>query len=80
MLPLPVTVPTVPLPFDTPSTVQVTAVLVAPETEAVRETEVDTFIVAEAGLKATETGAGARTLMTLEAVAPALAALVAFTV
>jgi hypothetical protein len=80
VFPLPVTVPTVPFPFVTPSTVHVTAVLLAPETVAVMATDVETSIVVEAGLKVTEVGAGANTLMTLEAATPALATLVAFTV
>jgi hypothetical protein len=53
LFPVPVRVPTVAFPFWTPSTDQVTAVLVEPLTVAVRSSELPASRVAEVGLKVT---------------------------
>lgn len=78
VFPEPVMVPTVALPFWTLSTDQVTAVLVEPETAAVRERVLPVLRLAEAGLK--ETTMGAWTVTAEEALLLASAALVALTV
>ena len=64
--PLPVTVPTVALPVMTPSTLQVTAVLEAPDTVAEKEAVLPVSRLAEAGVMTTLTG-GAGTVMVDEA-------------
>ena len=80
MLPLPEMVPTVALPLTMPSTVQVTAVLVVPVTEALIDVEAVGFRLMVVGVMATRIGAGASTLMELATDWRGSATLVATTV
>ena len=77
VLPLPVTVPTVPLPPAMPSTAQAKPVLVLPETVAVKVAEAPVASVRVVGLRATATGVGARMVRPAEADLVGSAALVA---
>ena len=79
VLPLPVMVPTEVFPLATPSTLQLTAVLVVPVTEAVKDVLVDTLRLPEEGLMVTAMGAGGRTVMAVEMVFRVSATLVATT-
>ena len=80
VLPVPVTVPTVPLPPATPSTVQVTAVFDEPLTVAVTEAVPPAFrLIALEGVNATPTPAAACTVTDALALLLASTTLVAVT-
>ena len=80
VLPLPVMVPTVLLPFAEPSTVQITEVLVVPATLAARVRVPAVGRLAVPGVNVMETTGGGATVMVAEALFVVSAELVARTV